>query len=191
MKSIIAKFLFIFPIFLIISPLAQAADEYTLDPTHSYVLWHISHFDFSHPSGKWMVSGALTWDDANPQNDKVEVTVPIADLVTGIPKLDEHLKSADFFDVAKFPTATFVSDKVEVTGKDTAKVSGTLTLHGISKPITLNIKLNKTGISPITQKPTLGFSGTAVLKRSDFGITKYLPGLGDEVPLEIEAEASK
>ena len=168
-----------------------AAETYTVDPSHSYVMWHINHFGFSNPSGKWMAEGTLVLDEANPKNSKVDILIPVADVITGIPKLDEHLKSADFFDIAKFPTATFVSNKVELTGKKTAKVFGTLTVHGISKPLTLNVVLNKLAESPISKKMTAGFTATTTIKRSDFGMSTYTPGLSDEVKLEIEVEAQK
>ena len=191
MKSVVSKFLFLFALSWSLVSVAQAADNYTFDPSHTYVQWHINHFGFSNPSGKWMAEGTLVWDEAKPQEDKVNIVIHTSDVVTGIPKLDEHLKGADFFNVAKFPKATFVSDNVNVTGKDTAKVSGTLTVNGIAKPVTLDVKLNKSGVSPITQKQTLGFTGSTILKRSDFGINKYLPGLGDDVKIEIEGEAQK
>jgi polyisoprenoid-binding protein YceI len=169
----------------------MAAENYKLDSDHSYVLWHISHFDFSNPSGKWMVQGTLQLDEAKPQDSKINVTIPIADMITGINKLDKHLKGEIFFNVAQFPTATFVSDKVDVTGKNTANVHGILTVRGISKPITLVVKLNKIGMSPITNKKTVGFSAHTILHRSDFGITTLLPGLSNEVKINIEAEAYK
>lgn len=176
-------------LFLFVTLQAVAAETFTLDPTHSYVQWTISHFNFSNPSGKWMADGTLTLDEKKPQDSKVSVTIPVANVITGIPKLDEHLKSSDFFDAAKYPTATFVSDKVKLEGKDRAKVYGTLTLHGVSKPVMLDVKLNKLAMSPVSNKKTAGFSATAKLKRSDFGISAYLPGLGDEVKLNIEVEA--
>jgi len=168
-----------------------AAESYTLDPHHSYVLWHINHFGFSNPSGKWYTDGTLMLDKAHPQNSKVYVTIQMADMDTGIPELDKHLKAPDFFDVAKYPSTTFVSDKVELTGKNSAKVFGTLTLHGVSKPEVLKIKLNKVGENPITNKQAVGFSGTAEIKRSDFGMNTLIPGLSDEVKIDIEAEAFK
>lgn len=169
-----------------------AADEtYQLDPKHSYVLWHISHFGFSNPSGKWYADGTLVLNKDKPQNDKVNVTINIDDIDTGIKELDDHLKSKVFFDAAQFPTATFTSNKVALTGKDTANVSGTLTIHGVSKPVTLKVKLNKMGVNPISNKMTAGFTATTKIKRSDFGMTTLLPGLGDEVTLNIEAEAYK
>ncbi|MHB1948231.1 MAG: YceI family protein [Gammaproteobacteria bacterium] len=171
---------------------ANAADTYTIDPNHSYVLWRISHFDFSHPSGKWMVAeGTLNLDKDKPQNSKVKVLIHVNDMITGIPELDKHLKGPLFFDTEKYPQATFISDKVISTGKNSADVRGVLTVHGVSKPIILKVKLNKIGISPITNKETVGFTATTVIKRSEFGITTLLPGLGDQVQLNIEVEAFK
>lgn len=172
-----------------LQPVQAAEQTYQLDNSHTQVVWQISHFGFSHPAGKWMAEGSLVLDDAKPQNSKVNATIHVADMVTGIPKLDEHLKSADFFDVAKYPTATFVSDKVSVSGKQKAAVHGMLTLHGVSKPVTLNVTLNKMGVNPVSNKKTAGFSASTTIKRSEFGINKYLPGLGDEVKINIEAEA--
>ena len=105
---------------------------YTLDPMHTEVAWRISHFGFSSPSGKFaQVTGTLSLDEAHPESSKVDATITIANLVTGLDKLNEHLWGEAFFDSKKFPTATFVSQKVDVTGKDTAKVTGNLTLHGV------------------------------------------------------------
>ncbi|MBV8801740.1 MAG: polyisoprenoid-binding protein [Gammaproteobacteria bacterium] len=191
MKRIFIRVLIIF-FTLLFGCEVYAAETYTIDPNHSYVLWHISHFEFSHPSGKWMVAeGTLNLDKEQPQNSKVNVTIHVADMITGIPALDKHLKGQLFFDVEKYPNATFVSDKITKTGKDTAKIHGILTIRGVSKPITLDVKLNKMGISPITNKETVGFTASTTLKRSDFGITTLLPGLGDDVKIDIEAEASK
>jgi len=185
----LAKIILIFFFFV---GYAEAADTYIIDPNHSYVLWSISHFDFSHPSGKWMVNeGKLTLDKEKPENSKINILIHVNDIITGIPELDKHLTAPLFFDVAKYPQATFVSDKVTLTGKNSANVQGTLTVHGISKPITLNVKLNKMGMSPITNKETVGFTATTLLKRSDFGITTLLPGVGDNVPISIEVEAYK
>jgi polyisoprenoid-binding protein YceI len=168
-----------------------AAQTYILDPMHTYVLWHINHFGFSQPSGKWMANGTLYFDDLKVENSKVEVTINVADIVTGIPELDKHLKSKLFFDVADFPIAKFVSDKVVSSDPANMKVHGTLTVHGISKEIELKTRLNKKGKSPISDKETVGFSGEVQLRRSDFGINTLLPGLSDEVNIEIEVEAYK
>jgi polyisoprenoid-binding protein YceI len=171
---------------------AQAAETYHFDSMHTYVLWHISHFGFSVQAGKFtMIDGTLTLDETAPQNSKVNVTVHTENLATGIPKLDEHLKTPMFFDTAKYPTATFVSSKIEVTGQNTGKIYGTLTLHGVSKPVVLDAVMLKQGVSPITNKNTIGFSATTKIKRSDFGMNAYLPNLGDEVQIDIGAEANQ
>ena len=191
MKWNLIKYCIAFVTLLFFSISAQAAETFTLDPMHTYILWHIKHLGFSTQAGKWYASGTLVLDKDKPKNSKVDVVIKVADFITGIPELDKHLKGKLFFDIAQFPTATFVSDKVDVTGKDTAKVHGMLTIRGIAKPVILDVKLNQAGINPISEKMTAGFSATTEIKRSDFGITTLLPGLGDDVKLNIEAEAIK
>lgn len=167
-----------------------AADTYILDSNHTNVVWQINHFGFSNPSGKFTkVEGQLVLDEANPAKSSVNVRLSPANVLTGVEKLDEHLRGKDFFDVAQFPDATFISTNVTLTGKDTAKVTGILTVHGVSKSVTLDVKLNKIGMNMMNKK-TAGFSATTVIKRSDFGMTSYLPGLGDEVSISIESEAN-
>lgn len=161
----------------------------TLDNQHTYVLWKVKHLGFSTQAGKWYASGQLVLDKDNPQQSKVNVTINVDDIVTGIPELDKHLKSKLFFDTKQFPTATFVSNRVEVMGKNKAKVYGMLTLHGATKPIILNVILNKAGINLLNDRETAGFSATTSLKRSDYGIKALIPEVGDDVEIEIEAEA--
>ena len=169
---------------------AASAETYTLDPSHTQIIWNINHFGFSNPSGKFAsIEGSLTLDEAKPENSKVNATITIANLYTGLEKLNEHLLGDSFFDAKKFPTATFASTKVELTGKDTAKVTGNLTLRGVTKPITLDVKLNKVGIN-MMKKKTAGFSASLTLKRSDFGMSAYAPDLSDEVKLTVETEAN-
>lgn len=176
---------------LLSSNVFAAPETFKLDSEHTYVLWSIKHLGFSNQSGKWYANGALVLDKENPVDSKVDVTIDLNKMITGIPALDKHLKGKQFFDVAKYPKATFVSNKVVMAGKDAAKVEGVLTLHGVSKPVTLDVKLNQEGLNPITNNRTVGFSGTAVIKRSDFGMTTLIPALSDEVELKIEAEASQ
>ena len=102
--------------------------------------------------------------------------------------MDAHLKSPDFFDAAKFPTASFKSTKIEVTGPSSGKITGDLTLHGVTKPVTLNASFNGGGINPMSKAYVLGFNATGTVKRSEFGISTYVPAVGDEVTLTISAE---
>jgi len=178
-------------VLFLLSPCIKAVETFTIDPQHSHVLFHINHFGFSNPSGKWMAQGKLEYDKNNLKNSKVDVTIKVAEMITGIEELNKHLKGKLFFEVDKFPTATFVSDKVDAANNQINKISGILTVHGISKPVILNVKLNKIGINPINDQETIGFSANTQLKRSDFGINTALPGLGDDVTLDIEVEAFK
>jgi polyisoprenoid-binding protein YceI len=171
--------------------ITPGANSYTLDPNHSYVSWRVNHFGFSNPSGKWMANGVLVFDQKQPTNSHVNVNIKVDSLITGLPELDKHLKTPLFFDVEKFPTATFVSNKIAVTGKNKGTVAGVLTLHGVSKPITLKVVLNKVGVNPINNLNSVGFSATTSLKRSDFGINGYLPNISDDVNLQIEVEANQ
>lgn len=177
-------------LFLPFSP-ALAADTYTFDPAHTTVIWKAEHLGFSHPHGLFSnVEGTLTLDEATPANSKVDVTIKTDNIATGIAKFDDHLKSKDFFNVKEFPAATFKSTKVEKTGDNTAKVTGDLTLLGVTKPVTLDVTLNKKGEHPMSKKPTVGFTATGTIKRSEFGLSYGVPNVGDDVPIMIEAEAS-
>lgn len=173
------------------SPVSHAEGQsYKFDPGHTAITFHIDHFGFSKPSGKFMnVDGHVVLDQDAPENSTVEVTIPVAKVNTGVPALDEHLVGADFFDVAQFPTATFKSTKVTLTGEKTADVVGDLTLHGVTQPVTLKVTLNQIAKNKFG-KDTAGFTATTTLKRSDFGMTTYLPNLGDEIAIEIESEAN-
>src|SRR5262245_9559370 len=148
MKQVFYRIIVIFALFVPLTSISQAATEtYKLDPNHTYVLWHVPHFGYSTQVGKFvMIEGTLTVDEAKPENSKINVIIHTDKMATGIPKLEEHMASDEFLNVKKYPTATFVSDKVVVTGKDTGKVYGTLTLLGVSKPVTLDVKFLKQGI---------------------------------------------
>jgi polyisoprenoid-binding protein YceI len=180
---------------------AQTADGPTTDPTqvrpgayrldsaHGKITWSLSHLGYSTYYGQITdVSGQATLDPKEPAKSRLSVTVGI-DSVSGLnPKLDAHLKTPDFFDTQKFPTATFTATTVEPTSPTTARILGDLTLKGVTKPIALDATFNQAGISPVDKKYTVGFDGRAVIKRSDFGINAFLPILGDEVTLRLEGE---
>jgi polyisoprenoid-binding protein YceI len=185
-QSIILSF-----ISFVVAFAAHAADKFTLDNQHSYVLWEINHLGFSNQVGKWYVNGTLVLDKEHPKNSKVDASVAIDGLATGLPELDKHLKSPLFFDSKTYPVATFTSTKVDDVTDTSAKVTGTLTLHGVSKPVTLMVTLNKVGANPISNKMSVGFTAKTTIKRSDFGISTLLPALGDEVSIMIGAEAYK
>ncbi|WP_303829885.1 YceI family protein [Asticcacaulis taihuensis] len=191
MTKFAIKSLFAASVFaLVASASAFAADTYKLDAGHTSVTFQYTHFGFSHPTGKFMNAvGSVTLDDATPANSSVEVSFDINGINTGVAALDTHLKSADFFDAAKFPTATFKSTKVVQTSATTANVTGDLTIHGVTKPVTLKVTLNKKDVHPMMKKVDAGFTATGTINRSDFGMGNYVPAVSDQVDLYIEAEA--
>jgi polyisoprenoid-binding protein YceI len=169
---------------------AQAAPQtYKLVKDHVNVTFSINHIGFSNTHG-WFrePDGTLVLDADKPEASKVDITVNTASIDTNQAQRDKDLSGGQWLDVAKFPTMHFVSTKVTRTGQDTADVTGDLTLHGVTKPLVLKTKLNKLGPSPFGGTPTVGFSATGSLKRSDYGIATFLPNIGDEVQIVIDAE---
>ncbi|KRB03477.1 YceI family protein [Lysobacter sp. Root690] len=169
---------------------SAAALTYKIDPNHTDVVASWSHFGFSNPVAHFgKVDGSITYDPAKPAASKVEVTIPLSGLDSHVADFDEHLKSADFFDAAKYPTITFKSTKVEAAGAKKLKVTGDLTVHGVTKPAVLDVTINKVGEQPMAKRAAAGFDATTTLKRSDFGIAKYVPNVSDEIKIRITTEA--
>jgi polyisoprenoid-binding protein YceI len=169
----------------------RAADSYTVDPNHTHPSYEISHFGWSTQRGRFdQVTGKITLDRAN-KSGSVEISIAVASVSTGVPKLDEHLRSEDFFNAARFPAMTFRSGNIAFTGDQPAAVEGQLTLLGVTKPVTLTITAFQCAPNPFVKKEACGADATTTIKRSEFGMTKYVPGLGDEVRLLINVEAIK
>ena len=163
---------------------------YKLDPTHTMVLFSWNHFGFSNPTANLgSVDGTLVYDEKDPSKSTVEATLPLTGLDTFVPKLDEHLKSKDFLDAAQYPNITFKSTKVAAAGKGKLKVTGDLTVHGVTKPVTLDVTVNKVGDHPMMKVPSAGFDAVAAIKRSDFGVGAYVPNVSDEIKIRITTEA--
>ncbi len=162
---------------------------YQLDPTHTDVLFTWNHNGFSFPTGRAAISsGTLIYDAAKPTASQVQVDLPLTELATHVPKLDEIVKSDKLFDVARFPQASFRSTSVTAQGTGRLKITGDLTLHGVTRPVVLDATLNKVGEHPSRKVPTIGFNATAVIRRSEFGLTGFLPNIADEVQLRITTE---
>ncbi len=170
----------------------QAAPAtYTLDPDHTQVLFSWNHFGYSNPTANLgLGSGTLIFDPARPDRASVEVTLLLSKLDTHVPALDIHLRKADFFDADKFPQIKFKSTAVQPLGGSKFKVSGDLTIHGITRPIVLDAKLNRIGLHPMEKTQSIGFDATAELKRSDFGVGAFVPDVSDEVRVRITTEGA-
>ena len=184
----IRRLAFVAALALVAAPLY--ATTYTIEPDYTQAVFRWNHLGFSNPAAQFSQGqGTLEFDPAAPTRASVQVTIPLSSLNTGVPALDEHLRSEDFFEVAKFPTASFRSTRVEPgMGKDRLKVTGELNLHGVTRPVTLDVVVLKVGSNPRTQLATVGFEATTTLKRSDFGLGAFVPQVSDEIRLQITSQ---
>ena len=170
-------------------PARAVAGAYQVDPDHTQVLFTVGHLGFSEYTGMFTrPTGTLTLDPANPAADKVDVSFPIDKVLTTSPELDKHLQTADFFDAAKYPTGHFVSTRVTKTGDAAATIDGNLTLHGVTRPVSLDVRFVGAGKMVMgPPKPNIGFAATTTIKRSDFGLGYGIPLVSDDVLLTINA----
>ena len=170
---------------------AASADQYqyTLDPVHTQIMFNIDHLGFSQSHGRFTkFSGGFHFDEDAPEKSSVNVTIDTNSIFMNSSEWENHLKNADFFNVTAFPQMTFKSTSVAKTSDRTATVTGDLTLLGVTKPVVLDVIFNKAGIHPYNKNYISGFSVKGSLKRSDFGMNFGLPGIGDDVNLDIEVE---
>lgn len=159
---------------------------YKVEPYHSQVVFSVTHFGLTNFYGMFSgASGTLDLQPAKLTDSKLEVSIPVSTISTTVPILTEELKGAQWFDVAQFPVATFTSTTVVSTGVDSAKVTGNLTLHGVTKPVVLNVQLVGTGVNPLSKANSVGFEVSGTFHRGDFGIKTDIPAVGDEVKLHI------
>lgn len=162
------------------------AGTYGVEPYHSQVVFSVTHFGLTNFYGMFSgASGTLNLEPAKLADSKLEVSIPVNTISTTVPILTEELKGAPWFDAAHFPVATFTSTAVVPTGAASAKVTGNLTLHGVTKPIVLNVQLVGTGVNPMTKGDSVGFEVSGTFRRGDFGIKTDIPAVGDEVKLHI------
>ena len=169
-----------------LAPAKVEAGTYKVEPNHTQVMFGVSHFGFTTYWGSFTQSmGSLKLDPAKPGSSALDVTVKTGSVAVQSPKLQDELKSAAWLDAGQFPDATFKSTAVKTTGDTTATVTGDLTLHGVTKPVTLQVTYMNAGANPINKAYTVGFEATGKIKRSDFGVKTYLPVIGDEVDLRI------
>ena len=174
-------------------PAEVQAGTYKLDSAHGKITWSVNHLGFSTYTGQFInVAADLTIDPANPSASSLTATVPLTDVAPNNDALKAHLQTPDFFDTAQFPTATFVATSVVVDADDAseADVTGNLTLHGVTRPVTLEVQFNQAGPS-MGNTYKVGFDGETTIKRSEFGINYALPAVSDEVELHIEGEFVK
>lgn len=175
------------------APAADISGTYAFDPSHSQIMFSYDHMGFSVSHGLINgVTGQVTLDAANPANSTVEASFPLSSIRTVDAALDEHIFGPDMLNGAAPATAvTFRSTSVEIEDEDEAKVTGELTLNGVTAPVTLEVELKKAAPNPMTQKPAVGFVAEGEIKRSDFNLGMFAPAVSDEMEIRISVEAMK
>ncbi|MHC3124153.1 YceI family protein [Acinetobacter sp. GN11] len=164
--------------------------DYKIDPTHTATVFSWNHFGFSTPSANFSdIQGVIKVDNAKPVNSSVNVTIPLSSVNTNVPALDKEFQEEAWFNAAKYPNITFKSTKVETKDKKHFKITGDLTVKGVTKPVVLDAVLNKQGEHPMAKVPAIGFNATTSFKRSDFGLGNYVPNVGDKITVNITTEA--
>lgn len=166
------------------------AGTYVLDERHAFIIFSVDHLGFSTYYGRVNdFDGSLYFDPAFPEKAKLTITMDPASIDTNYDVMEDKLDSEEFFDVKKYPGAKFVSTKIEKLTDTTGLVTGNLTLHGVTKPVTLDVKFNGHGPMPMgPAKTVMGFSAMTTIKRSDFGIDYGVPMVSDDVIIAISAE---
>ena len=179
-------------------PAAAAESTWEIDPAHSSVQFSVRHMMVSNVRGEFRkVSGTVQGDETDPTTAKVEATIDTTSIDTRNEKRDAHLKSADFLDTEKFPTMTFKSKKIEKTGEHRYRVTGDLTLHGVTREVTLDVEGPSAAVKDPMGNVRVGATATAKINRQDFGITwsKSLDGggvmVGDDIGVTIDVEGTK
>jgi polyisoprenoid-binding protein YceI len=170
-------------------PAVAAPETFTIDPTHTFPAYEVTHFGFSVQRGRFdKASGKITVDFA-AKTGSAEVTIDAASVSTGMPKLEEHLKSPDFLDSARFPSIVFKGKSFAFDGENVKSVAGELTIRGVTKPVTLTANRFQCAPHPFVKKKACGGDFIATVKRSDYGMVYALPGLADDVTLRINVES--
>lgn len=179
----------------VMQPIASHAEAvvYNFDKSHTDIFVSWSHFGFSTGTGEFLdYDGTVALDETDPTNSSIDITFQVAGFDTDWEKREEHFSSADFFDVANHPIATFKSNSVELTGEKTASVTGDLTIKGVTKPVTLDVTLNAIGNSPVVEGLYVaGFDATTTFLRSDYDLGLYAPAVSDEVTIQISTELNR
>src|SRR6056297_2337581 len=173
---------------------AHAAPEtYALDPSHSQVVFTYNHLGFSTTTGMFSgFEGEIQFDSEDPANSTVSVSMPVMSMFTGWEAREEHFMSDDFFGATEGDMITFTSTGIEVTGDNTAIITGDLTMNGITQSVALDTVLNqKADAHPMNNRPWVGFDAATTLKRTDFELGKFAPYVSDEVEVMISIEAGK
>lgn len=170
------------------APLA-AADRYEFDASHSSILFFVEHMGLSEMQGEFRsFDGELLVDGGDLAKSSVNVTINAASVDMDVDKLNDHLKTKDFFDVANQPKLSFKSTKIAPKGENSFAMTGDLTILGVTKPVTLDVTMKKVASHPFAKRPAIGFHATGTIKRSDYGMNYIVGPVADVVQIRIDTE---
>lgn len=176
---------------LLTAPL-RAESKFKVDPGHSAVVFKVMHLGVGHVWGRFNdPAGTIVWDEQDPSKSKFEVTLQTSKVDTGNAGRDRHLRLPDFFDAAKFPTITFKSTAISKSSDDSYEMVGDLSLHGVTKSITVPLKKIGEGDRGERFGHRIGFEATFTIKRSEFGMNYMPEGIGDDVSVIVNLEAPR
>jgi polyisoprenoid-binding protein YceI len=174
---------------LLVAPVC-VAENYTIDPNHTWPVFEVNHLGFSTQRGRFNKSSGKVTLNIAEKKGSVELVVETASIDMGLEKWDEHMRSDEFFNVAQFPSMRFSSDKLLFDGDKVVAAEGSFTLLGVTKPLTVTVGNFRCAPHPMNKRLTCGADITASLKRSEFGMTKYVPAVSDEVKISVPVEAT-
>lgn len=167
-------------------------EEYKIDKAHTQILYEVDHLGFARSHGRFAdYDGKLLIDKENPNRSSIEITVNTESLDSFWPDRTKELLKLDFFNVAEFPQMSFKSTAVEQVGEDRLKVTGNLTILAKTNPVSFDVTVNSTAANPMNGAPMVGLRATTRIKRSEFGMSAFVPAIGDEVDITIDLEAQK
>ena len=173
-------------------PALAAAEDYVLDSSHSQVVFSYDHLGYSTTYGMFSgFEGTISFDAEDPAASSVSVSMPVMSMFTGWQEREAHFMSGDFFGAEEGDMITFTSTGIEVTGENTALITGDLTMNDVTQSVVLDAVLNQASNHPMMERPWLGFSATTTLLRSDYGLEMFAPFVSDEVQVMISIEAMK
>ena len=173
------------------APAVAAPETYVLDSAHSYPRFSYNHFGYSTQVSRFNKTTGKIIYDKEAKTASVDIVIDTTSVDSGFPVFNEHLRSEDFFDTAKYPTATFKSTKVIFEGDKPSAIEGNLTIKGITKPVTLTVTSFHAMPHPMKKKDAIGANAFTTVKRSDFNAGKYAPNVGDEIRIDLGVEAIK
>lgn len=174
------------------APAFAAPEAYVLDASHSQIVFSYNHLGYSTTYGMFSgFEGQIAFDQEDPAASSVTVSMPVMSMFTGWEQRTGHFMSGDFFGAAEGDLVTFTSTGIEVTGENTALITGDLSMNDVTKSVVLDAKLNQVGNHPMAEKPWAGFDATTTILRSDFGVGNFAPFVSNEVEIMISIEAMK